>query len=64
MAIIPALLMRMSSRSVVVFRTSAASLTDAREDKSKGRMAMLAFGTDALILLIEASALSLDRDAR
>ena len=64
MAIIPALLMRMSSRSVVVFRTSAASLTDAREDKSKGSITMLAFGTDALILLIEASAFSLDRDAR
>ena len=61
---IPALFMRMSSRSVVAFTILAASLTDSREAKSKGRMVMLAFGTTALIVLIEACAFSVDRDAR
>lgn len=48
----PALLIRMSSRSWVLVKVSAAALTEARLERSRERKVHFVFGDSALILAI------------
>ncbi len=63
-AMMPALLIKRSSRSEEARKVSEASLTDLRLARLSGRKVMLALGTTALMSQIAASALEGLRAAR